>query len=76
MSEDEDESKDLTKTTEALAEEAEEMTRLIERLRRRRRRCFYRPRELTTTTTAVESVEEDRPEDSITTMEASAEDKE
>ena len=74
MSEDEDESKDLTKTTEALAEEAEEMTRLIERLRRRRRRCFYRPRELTRMTVA--SAEEDGPKYLATTGWALAENEE
>ena len=61
-------------TTEALAEEAEETTRLIESLQPRRRWCVYGPRELTTT--MVASAEEDWPEDSVMKKEALAEDKE
>ena len=50
-SEEEDNPEDLkTTTTEALAEEAEETTRLGECIQWRRRWCVYRPGELTTTT--------------------------
>ena len=49
-------------------EEAEEMTRLRERLRRRRWMCVYCPRELMTKTVALEK--EYGPKDSGTTREA------
>ena len=39
----------LTTTTEASIEEAEDITRLSERLQPRRRRCVYKLRVLTTT---------------------------
>ena len=68
------ETKESKTTTEALAEDAEETTRLRERLRQRRRRCVYGPRELTTTTAV--SAEEDGPEDSATMMGALEEDEE
>ena len=55
-------------------EEAEETTRLRERLGWRRRRCVYGQRELITA--ALVSEEEDGPEDSGTTTEVSEGDKE
>ena len=57
-SEEEDEPEDLMTTTEALAEKAEDMTRLSEHLQRRRRRCIYRPRELTTTVASTRGLGE------------------
>ena len=60
---------DSTTTTEASVEEAEDTTRLRERLRWRRQWCVYGPRELTTTTEA--SAEENGPKDSVTTTETS-----
>ena len=58
-----------------LLEEAEDTTRLSERLQQWRRRCVYGPRELTTTAAAA-AAEKDGPEDSEKTMEASEEDDE
>ena len=71
---DEDEPKVLTTIMEASAEEAEDKTRPSEHLRWRRRWCVYGLRVLTTTTEA--SAEYDRPAESATTTEASAEDEE
>ena len=66
-----------------LLEEAEDTTRLSERLQQWRRRCVYGPRELTTTAAAAAAAaavaaaaEKDGPEDSEKTMEASEEDDE
>ena len=50
----EDDTKNLTTTTEALAEEVEETTCLSKRLKWRRWRCVYGPSELKTTTAALE----------------------
>ena len=63
-----------TTITEVSAEEAEEMTRLRERLRLRRRQRVYGPRKLTTPTVAL--AEEDDPGKSVTTTDASVRDEE
>ena len=70
----EDYIKDSTTTTEASTEEAEETTRPSECLQRQICRCVYGPREMMTTTLAL--AEENGPDDSATTTEASAEDEE
>ena len=73
VSTEEYEPKVSTTITESSAEEAEEMTRLIERLRLRRRQRVYGPRELTTPTVAL--AEEDDPGESATTTDVSVRDK-
>ena len=73
-SSDKDDPKDSTTMTKESMEEAEETTRLRERLGWRRRRCVYRKRELITAALAPE--EEDGPEDSAMTTEVSEGDKE
>ena len=69
----EDDPNDLTTATDMSAEEAENKTRPIERLRRCRQRCVYGPGELATVMGASE--EEDGPEVSATTTEASADER-
>ena len=68
---DEDDPNDLTTATDMSAEEAENKTRPIERLRRCGQRCVYGPGELATVTGASE--EENGPKALMTRTEASSE---